>query len=247
MLKTFAALLGLALGCSAQILQPGPSGVSLGHLHFHTDNPEAHAKFWTEVFGAQVTKVGNLEVYKLPGVFIALDRAKPSGPMEGSSVPSIGLKARDLKATLAKAQAANARIANRSRSQATVFGPDDVRIELTADRTIATPIASSSIRLNVPDVEAARAWYAKTFGAALPGVELDFSKSAADPAPTKGRVLDHIGLEISDLREFTRKLAASGQKVDLMYYKLPDSGVAIGFVTDPWGTYIELTEGLVRF
>jgi hypothetical protein len=31
-----------------------------------------------------------------------------------------------------------------------------------------------------------------------------------------------------------------------MYLKLPD-GVAIGFVTDPWGTYIELTEGLVKF
>ncbi len=227
----------------------------MGHLHFHSENAAAHAKFWTEVFGAQLTKVGNLDVYKLPGTFIALDQAKPTGGMAGSTVPSIGLRVRDLKATLMKAKAANARIANRSRSHAVVFGPDDIRIELTADRKLATAVASDTVQLDLPDNEAARAWYAKTFGAVLqpgdgatlPGVRLVFSKSASAPSGTKGHVLDHIGLEIADLREFTRKLAASGQKVDLMYYKLPDSGVAIGFVTDPWGTYIEMTEGLIRF
>ncbi|MBZ5611248.1 MAG: VOC family protein [Acidobacteriia bacterium] len=252
---SITALFCLALSLPAQVMPPGPSGVSLGHLHFHSDNPAAHAKFWTDVFGAQLTKVGDLDVYKLPGFFIALNHEKPAGGMAGSTVPSIGLKVRDLKATLAKAKAANARIADRSRSHAVIFGPDDIRIELTADRKLATAVASDTIQLSLPDPEAARAWYAKTFGAVLgqgdfatlPGVKLDFSKSAAVPAGTKGHVLDHIGLEIRDLREFTRKLAASGQKVDLMYYKLPDSGVAIGFVTDPWGTYIELTEGLIRF
>jgi len=27
---------------------------------------------------------------------------------------------------------------------------------------------------------------------------------------------------------------------------VPEMGVSIGFITDPWGSYIELTEGLVN-
>ena len=27
---------------------------------------------------------------------------------------------------------------------------------------------------------------------------------------------------------------------------VPDLGLSIGFITDPWGTYIELTEGLKK-
>jgi hypothetical protein len=27
---------------------------------------------------------------------------------------------------------------------------------------------------------------------------------------------------------------------------VPEMDVSIGFITDPWGTYIELTEGLVK-
>ncbi len=243
-----------ALPARAQLLAAGPSGVSLGHLHFHANDPAAHIKFWTEVFAAQPTSLGDRDVYKLPGVFIVVDQAKPTGGMDGCTTPALGFKVRDLAATLAKAAASNARITDRSRSHAVVFGPDDIRIDLSADPKLATAVASDTIYLSVPDPEAALAWYSKTFGATpqpdktaiLPGVKLAFSSSGAVPAGTKGRVLDHIGFEIADLRAFTRKLAASGQKVDLMYLKLQDS-VAIGFVTDPWGTSIELTEGLIRF
>jgi len=241
--------------CLAQVQPPGASGVSLGHWHFHSEDRAAHAKFWMDVFGAKATKVGDLEVYKLPGVFIALNQEKPAGGMQGSTVPSLGLKVRDLDAILDRAKAAGARVSEQSQSNAVILGPDDIRLEVALDRSLDTSVAANTIRLNVPDPPAARDWYVKTFGAVaaeggsalLPGVRLQFTKSATAPSGTKGHVLDHIGMEISDLREFTRKLAASGQKVDLMYLKLPDSGVAIGFVTDPWGTYIELTEGLVRF
>src|ERR1700730_15000511 len=80
-----ASIFCLALGCQGQVLPPGPSGVSLGHLHFHSENAAAHARLWTEVFGAQLTKVGNLDVYKRPGMFIALNQEKPVGGMTGST------------------------------------------------------------------------------------------------------------------------------------------------------------------
>jgi len=39
-------------------------------------------------------------------------------------------------------------------------------------------------------------------------------------------------------------LEAAGMKLDLTYRQVPSLGIAIAFVTDPWGTKIELTEGL---
>jgi hypothetical protein len=58
------------------------------------------------------------------------------------------------------------------------------------------------------------------------------------------RSLDHIGFEVKNLEEFCKKLEAAGQKFDRPYTRLPNSTTAIAFLTDPWGTYIELTENL---
>jgi hypothetical protein len=48
---------------------------------------------------------------------------------------------------------------------------------------------------------------------------------------------------VRNLEAFCRKLEAEGIKFDRPYSKLP-SGFGLAFITDPWGTYIELTEGL---
>ena len=79
----------------------------------------------------------------------------------------------------------------------------------------------------------------------LPGVNMNFSGERGVQQPTKGRALDHIGFEIKNLEAFTKKLEASGLKIDAPYRMLPN-GLAIAFITDPWGTYIELTEGLSK-
>ena len=64
------------------------------------------------------------------------------------------------------------------------------------------------------------------------------------PMPTKGRALDHIGFEIGNLEAFCNKLEAAGVKFDQPYAK--NSDVANALITDPWGTSIELTEGLAK-
>jgi catechol 2,3-dioxygenase-like lactoylglutathione lyase family enzyme len=67
----------------------------------------------------------------------------------------------------------------------------------------------------------------------------------AGPAATKGRALDHIGFEVKDLKAFTDKLVAGGQKMDMNFNDMSAKiGLKIAFITDPNGTYIELTEGL---
>ena len=103
---------------------------------------------------------------------------------------------------------------------------------------------------------AAKAWYAQMFGGVpgkrsnyqavdLPGINLNFSGQATAQAPTRGRMLDHIGFEVKNLEAFCKQLEARGVKLDTPYTKGPD-GIATAQLTDPWGTSIELTEGLNR-
>ena len=121
---------------------------------------------------------------------------------------------------------------------------------------MTVPIVLHHIHFDVPEgsVGDIKAWYVKVFGALpgkryhyeaadLPGVNLNFSGVPASLAPTKGRMLDHIGFEILNLEAFCKNLEAGGVKLDAPYKKLP-SGMAFAFLTDPWGTRIELTEGL---
>ena len=78
----------------------------------------------------------------------------------------------------------------------------------------------------------------------LPGINLNFSYNAdAGGAPTRGRMLDHIGFEITNLEAFCQRLEAQDVTFDVPY-TLHSSGIGYAFLTDPWGVYIELTEGL---
>jgi hypothetical protein len=63
-------------------------------------------------------------------------------------------------------------------------------------------------------------------------------------AGTQGRALDHIGFEVKNLEAFTKKLESEGIKLAVAYRQVPALNISIAFITDPWGTYIELTEGL---
>ena len=67
------------------------------------------------------------------------------------------------------------------------------------------------------------------------------------PVPTKGRTLDHVGFEVKNLEAFCKKLEANGVKFDKPYSKTRFKSFASAEFTDPWGSSIELTEGLGRF
>jgi catechol 2,3-dioxygenase-like lactoylglutathione lyase family enzyme len=56
-------------------------------------------------------------------------------------------------------------------------------------------------------------------------------------------MLDHIAFEVRNLAAFCKRLEAMGVTLDVPYTKGP-AGVASARLTDPWGTSIELTEGL---
>jgi Glyoxalase/Bleomycin resistance protein/Dioxygenase superfamily len=92
------------------------------------------------------------------------------------------------------------------------------------------------------DVPGIKAWYVKVDD--LPGVNLTFPQTATAQLPTKGRAIDHIGFEVSNLEAFVRSLKALGIKIEAPIRVVPNTKVKVAFLTDPWGTYIELTEGL---
>ena len=140
-------------------------------------------------------------------------------------------------------------------SIAFVQAPDDVKVELVEVKSQTVPIALHHVHFFNPANMDMQAWYVKTFGATsrlggsfpaaiLPGVAFNFSASKTPVVGTQGRAVDHIGLEVRNLEAFAKKLEAEGIKLDVPYRKVPALDIAVAFFTDPWGTYIELTEGL---
>jgi catechol 2,3-dioxygenase-like lactoylglutathione lyase family enzyme len=138
------------------------------------------------------------------------------------------------------------------------LGPENTKVEFVEVKNQKLPIQLHHIHFFGEKNTEMQAWYAKTFGAKqlpqnpgsafvqdqLPGVFLNFTPSPMPTVGTTGRALDHIGFEIKDLEAFTKQLEAQGIKLDRPYTKVPALGIAIAFIKDPWGTNIEMTEGL---
>jgi predicted enzyme related to lactoylglutathione lyase len=129
-----------------------------------------------------------------------------------------------------------------------------VRIEILEDKTQSVPVRNEHVHFFLPEAEIpkAQAWYAKTFGGKpgtrngapvvdIPGVQLRFTKADAKQAPTRGRVLDHIGFDVKDHAAFVKKIETEGIKLDEPVRKAPN-GSTITYITDPWGTRIEIIE-----
>ena len=59
--------------------------------------------------------------------------------------------------------------------------------------------------------------------------------------------MDHIGFEVTNLEAFCKKLEAMGILFEAQYSTNRHASYASAELTDPWGTSIELTEGLKKF
>ena len=187
----------------------------------------------------------------------------------GFSVPDLKpvvakIKANGFKMITAESVAANVKVtddiaANSPTTNiAYALGPEDTKVEFVEVKTQTAPIQLHHVHFFGQQNAEMRDWYAKTFGAKprpanpaqafvvddLPGVALNFSPSPTPTVGTTGRALDHIGFEIKNLEAFTKKLEADGIKLDRPYTKVAALGIAIAFIKDPWGTNIEMTEGL---
>ena len=241
----------------AQLPAPNGAGVSAGHLHLMVRDPAVHKKIWVDLFGAQVVTSGSVELLKLPGIFLVLDRGEPAEGSIGSTLDHSAFRVKDLAATSAKLKAAGIPLTRDDSLEIVANFPDKVKIEFYPAPALAVPIEHFHVHFYTADVDGLRAWYTKHFGAAMPtatnanamgvpGMSFSFRRTDAAQAATKGRSLDHIGFEVRDLEAFCKKLAADGVTFESPLQDIPGIGLKIAFLIDPAGTRIELTEGLSR-
>lgn len=192
--------------------------------------------------GTTVNHIG----FSVPNLRQMVDKVKAAGFKMITDTEATGRQVKDDIA--APLQAGGAHIAF---AQA----PDDVKVEFVENTQQTVPITLHHVHFFNPKNAEMRDWYVKTFNAKpregpqfvsadLPGIALNFSASAAPVVGTQGRALDHVGFEVKNLEAFCKKLEADGIKLAVPYRQVPALGIAIAFFTDPWGTYIELTEGL---
>ena len=268
--RLLAAAVSLALVSStpalAQLAPPNDIGVALGHIHVAVKDVEAQKQFWTTMLGGTLVTNGPLTLIQFPGVFVMLRQAEAAEPPAGSVIDHFGLVYKDLAAARARWKAAGVKfdVGETNPNQGYVYAPDSaIRVEVFGDLSLPGPVGMDHVHMYPPeaDIPAIQAWYAKVFGGlpgkrqrvARPGLtdcvyfhrfNLSFTAATEKLAPTKGRAIDHLGFDVRNLEEFEKKLAAHGLKFDAPPRQVPNIGTKVAFLTDPWGTYIEVTEAL---
>ena len=260
----------------AQLTAASQGPIVYGHHHLTVTSIDEHKRFWVDTLGGELITVGTLEIVKFPNVLVFMREAEPAGGTKGTTVNHIGFSVPSTRAMVETVRRAGypivtraelppalavedglAHIADQDTYIAFTMAPDDVKVEFLENRAQTQPIALHHIHFAGP-VDEMQAWYVKTFNAVagmrgsfqaadLPGVNLTYSPSDETPVGTRGRSLDHIGFEVENLEAFCRQLEAQGVTFDRPYTEVAALNLAIAFITDPFGTYIELTEGLDAF
>ena len=235
----------------AQLVEPNQLGLRMGHVHLVVKDVEAHKQFWVGIMGGTVVTNGPLELIQFPGVYIMLRRTEATiEPPAGAIVNHFGFIVKDMPAALAKWKAANLKIEpTENPNEVYLHAPDGIRLEVYGEPSLPTPVSMNHIHYNAPDIPAIKTWYMKAFGANpgrrpciacisrpamieagdLPAVNLSFSGTRNPVAPTKGRSLDHIGFDVTNLEEFVKGLEARGIKIDAPIRQVPNSKVKVAF------------------
>jgi len=260
-LLTVVAVLALVAPANAQLAVPNEAGITYGHVHLNVSDIEVHKKLWVEWFGGEVVERGPLTTIRLTNFIIALNEREPTGPTQGSVLDHFGFKVRNTAEFLQRwretgREAGSVFTGAEGMPNAYVMAPDGVWVELQEDPSLHVPIAGYHIHFFTPRYEELLDWYTEVFGLRIrprgriesttdvPGMNMSFGAGSVDePAGTQGRSLDHIGFEVDDLEAFCERLAAMGIEFDVEYHENDSTQMKSAYLTDPAGTYIELTEG----
>ena len=214
------------------------------------------------------------DVIKFPNVLVFLTPRTPTGGTKGTTVNHVGFQVPNIRAAVDRLKANGFPMVTRAELPATVevkddlgivpdqntfvafvMGPDETKVELFENKSMTGTVALHHIHFAAPNVDEMKAWYVKVFGAVpgrrgsfeaadLPGVNLTYSPTPDPVVATRGRALDHIGFEVDNLEAFAKRVESMGITLERPVTRVAALGITIAFMTDPWGTYIELTEGL---
>jgi catechol 2,3-dioxygenase-like lactoylglutathione lyase family enzyme len=244
------------------------------HHHLNVPDIAEAKKFWVDTLGGTPVTAGPLQMVKFPNVIIVFTQRPPSGGSKGTTVNHVGFYVPSVRQTLDKVKAAGYQVVTRAEMPASQAVKDDIayvdatktnvafvmlaegtKVEFVENPAASAPVSNHHVHFATDKIDEMQAWYVKTFGAKagmrgafkaadLPGVNLTFGGTSEPVVGTRGRAIDHIGFEVKNLEAFCKQLEAQGIKFDRPYTYIPQIGFAIAFLTDPFGTYIELTEGM---
>ena len=143
-----------------------------------------------------------------------------------------------------------------------LVGPDGVKVELVTNKEPnAPPIMHHHVHFTNKMFVEMQQFFMKAFNATLRpgqtnffigadlqgvGYSLNFFhwEPAADLVGTKGRAVDHVGFEVKNLEVFCKELEAKGIKLTEKYHRDKSLNIMSATIVDPYGTVLELTEGL---
>jgi catechol 2,3-dioxygenase-like lactoylglutathione lyase family enzyme len=143
-----------------------------------------------------------------------------------------------------------------------LVGPDGVKVELVTNKEPnAPPIMHHHVHFTNKMFVEMQQFFMKAFNATLRPGQTDFFigadlqgvgyslnffhwEPAADLVGTKGRAVDHVGFEVKNLEAFCKELEAKGIKLTEKYHRDKNLNIMSATIVDPYGTVLELTEGL---
>jgi catechol 2,3-dioxygenase-like lactoylglutathione lyase family enzyme len=269
-----AGVLVVTSQASAQLPLLKDNALVYAHHHLNVPNIAEAKKFWVDTLGGTAVTAGPLQMVKFPNVIIVFTQRAPTGGSKGTTVNHVGFYVPSVRKTLDKVKAAGFPVVTREEMPASqpvkddiayvestktnvafVMLPEGTKVEFVENPSVTAPVSNHHVHFATDKIDEMQAWYVKTFGARagmrgtfkaadLPGVNLTFGGTTEPVVGTRGRAIDHIGFEVKGLEAMCKQLEAQGIKFDRPYSYIPQIGFAIAFLTDPFGTYIELTEGM---
>ena len=242
---------------AAQLPATNASGVSTGHIHLRVPDTDRHREIWTTL-GATEAGAGPLSLLQFPGMYFLLTEGEPGVPSGQTTANHVGFSVQSYDDIHAKLDSVGATftVENAETGQILAVLPDGVGVEMQQVEGLGSPIEFHHIHLAAADQEGVRDWYVEAFGAEVgerrgmpsaivPGGRVDvMGGRGGPPMPTRGNAIDHIGFEVDDMDAFVAHMADIGVEFDSPPREIGAIGLTIAFITDPAGTYIEITEGM---
>ncbi len=150
-----------------------------------------------------------------------IERGRLRGRVQRRNIPASRPCTRP-RASASSCSTTSSRRTSASRSTTAAATPSAER----HNRKIEVPIIAHHVHINVPadQVAAVKEWYATHFGGVrgkrwrydavdLPGININISAVDAEQAPTRGRMLDHIGVRSEESRGVLQKARSRRHQV----------------------------------
>jgi catechol 2,3-dioxygenase-like lactoylglutathione lyase family enzyme len=253
--QPYFVLAFIALAVSASTSSLGSAAPVARYHHVHLSAPDANAAvdWYVKHLGGEKSKAGIFVTAAYGRVSLLFFQVKAGFPGSvGSSVDHIGFGYPDIHAKMRELREGGVEIVSDVEQEgpikyAFVKDPWGTLIEVVED---AETSGFHHVHLATTDPQSTLRWYTEAFGGevsryagVIPGIRYGdmwvlAKKVKQEPAPTKGRSIDHLGWAFDDLDAAAVDLKAKGVKFQSEPYAIGTGKIA--FIEGPGGVRIEL-------